>query len=81
MQETKNKILRRAILGLDDSTSNVPDKITWRDIDKKWQLLLSTGSLPFTILQQANSDDESVLPDSLMREYMDALRWHNKYHS
>lgn len=79
--ETKNQLLRRAILRLDDTIKNVPDRVTSQDVKAQWTLLSCTGYIPFDIMQIANSTDEALLPDSLMREFMDALNWHNKYHS
>lgn len=79
--ETKNQILRRAILKLDDRIKNVPGCITSEDVNNQWTSLSCTGYLPLDILRRANSSDESLLPDSLMRNFMDALNWYNEYHS
>lgn len=79
--ETKNQLLRRAILRLDDTIKGVPDRVTSQDVKAQWILLSCTGYIPFDIMQIANSTDEALLPDSLMRKFMDALNWHNKYHS
>lgn len=81
MAETKNQMLRRAILKLDERIKKVPDRITSEDVNNQWLSLSCTGYLPLDILRIANSTDESLLPDSLMRNFMDALNWYNEYHT
>lgn len=80
-KETKNEALRRAILGIHDENKAIPEAITWKDVQGKWSQLFDVRLTPNKVLELANSDDESILPDTLMREFMDSLSWYNGYHS
>lgn len=80
-KETKNTMLRRAIIGIPFDRNDVPDAVTVENVQTRWSLLVDTGLTPAKILELANGDDESILPDSLMREIMDSLNWYNEYHS
>lgn len=81
MEETKSKMLRRAILAIPSNKNDVPDSITTDDVLRRWPQLLVTKYSPYHIVQLANASDESAIPDDLMTTFMDALNWHNKYHS
>ncbi|AKG68420.1 hypothetical protein ACMV5I_05410 [Serratia sp. T13T92] len=74
-------MLRRAILSMSFDRNDVPDAVTIQNVQTRWPLLADVGLTPRKILELANSDDESILPDSLMREIMDSLNWYNEYHS
>ena len=81
MKATKNTELRRAILSIPYTISEVPESITMQDVIKRWPLLSESGCSPSAILTMANSNDESVLSDYWMREFMHALNWFNRYHT
>ena len=81
MSPSKSKILRQAILGSYSSSQNIPEKITINDVTAKWPFLKSTGLTAYTVLQYANTEDESQLSDSLMTIFMDSLNVYNEYHS
>lgn len=74
-------MLRRAIMGIPFNLHDVPDAVTVQNVQTRWPLLADVGLTPRKILELANSDDESILPDGLMREIMDSLNWYNEYHS
>lgn len=81
IKETKNCMLRRAIMSIPFNLHDVPDAVTIQNVQTRWPLLADVGLTPRKILELANSDDESILPDGLMREIMDSLNWYNEYHS
>ncbi|WP_045447731.1 hypothetical protein [Citrobacter sp. S-77] len=81
MKATKNAELRRAILSIPYNISEVPESITMQDVVKQWPLLSESGCSPIAILTMANSNDESVLSDYWMREFMRVLNWNNGYHT
>lgn len=74
-------MLRRAIMSIPFDRNDVPAAVTVQNVQTRWSLLADVGLTPRKILELANSDDESILPDSLMREIMDSLNWYNEYHS
>lgn len=81
MEETKSKMLRRAILAIPFDRDEVPDSITTDDVLHRWPQLSVTGYAPYHVVQLANALDESAISDDLMKTFMDALNWYNKFHS
>lgn len=81
MEETKSKMLRRAILAIPFDRNDVPDSISTDDVLHRWSQLSVAGYAPYHVVQLANSSDESAISDNLMTTLMDALNWYNKFHS
>lgn len=65
----KSKRLRRAILGLYADDEIVP-LVTVEDVSRKWVFLCDSGTTPFQLAKEANSEK---ITDSRFKELMQLL--------
>lgn len=76
MAKSRNRILRRIILNISDKNAYVPDEIQTDDIMRVWDFINIVMMFPRDIKMIANSNDESLIIDSTLNNFLKSL---NRY--